>query len=70
MSKWIEGFIHTDFDNAFFQTVELVSKYVSEHRAGVHVGYMEFTDGTFAEIYRHPGGTYYGHITDCMAVSI
>lgn len=58
---WIKGYVHEDFDNAFLASVQLVSKWVADHRAGVHVGYMEFTDGTNAEVFRHPGGTYYGY---------
>ena len=60
---WIKGFVHEDFDNAFFANVQIVSKWTAEHRAGVNVGYMEFTGGTNAEVFRHPGGTYYGYIT-------
>lgn len=60
---WIKGFVHEDFDNAFFANVQIVSKWTAEHRAGVNVGYMEFTDGTNAEVFRHPAGTYYGYIT-------
>ena len=51
---WIKGFVHEDIDNAFLANVEIVSKWVVDHRAGINVGYMEFTDGTDAEIYRHP----------------
>ena len=59
---WIKGYVHKDIDEAFFANVQIVSKWVSDHRAGIHIGYMEFTDGTYAEIFRHPGGTYYGYV--------
>lgn len=58
---WVKGFVHEDIDNAFLADVQIVSKWVADHRAGIHVGYMEFTDGTYAEVYRHPGGTFYGY---------
>ncbi len=61
---WIKGFIHQNLDEAFLATVQIVSKRIADHRPGVSVGYMEFTDGTTAEVYRHYyGGTYYGYIT-------
>ena len=58
---WIKGFVHEDIDDAFMANVEMVSKWVADHRAGIHVGYMELTDGTDLKVYRHPGGTYYGY---------
>ncbi len=61
---WTKGFVHQDIDNAFFASVEIVSKWRADHRAGVNVGYMEFTDGTTAEVFRHPGGSYYGYIAN------
>lgn len=61
---WIRGFVHEDFDNAFRATVQLVDKWTADHRAGVYVGYMEFTDGTEAEVFKHPGGTFYGYISE------
>ena len=61
---WIKGFVHEDIGNAFMAIVQIVNKWDAEHRSGVHVGYMEFTDGTEAEVYKHPGGTFYGYVAD------
>ena len=58
---WIKGFIHTDIDEAFIGNVQVVSKHTADHRAGSYIGWMELTDGTDLEVYRHPAGTYYGY---------
>lgn len=59
---WIKGFVHEDIDCAFVANVQIVSKKTADYRAGEHVGFMEFTDGTDAKVYKHPAGTYYGYI--------
>lgn len=58
---WIKGFVHQNIDEAFFANVQLVSKWTADHRAGVNVGYMELTNGNEVEVFRHPGGTFYGY---------
>ena len=58
---WIRGFVHEDIDQAFMANVELVSKWVADHRAGINVGYMELSNGSNLEVFRHPAGTFYGY---------
>ena len=63
---WIHGFIHDEscpwIGKSKLEWVQLVSKWTADHRAGTFVGYMFFTDGAVADVYKHPGGTYYGYI--------
>lgn len=60
MSKWVNGYVHENPDTAFMAHVQIVTRRTAEHRAGCRVGYMEFTDGTEAEVYMHTSGSYYG----------